>query len=159
MATTATTARKERVPHGWTPPSGKVTASASAGRNAPAAIHSPSVRWRWVSHSAPPASARKSPATGLAQVVRTAHATAERGRPRWRASSAPSANATPKPKVSRPMKRSVAVAAANHTIPQRARWPKCRPASSANSAAETTAAIAPTTRGPTSAARGGNSSE
>lgn len=57
------------------------------------------------------------------------------------------------------MKRSVAVAAANQAMPQRARAPKWRPASAANSSADATAAAAPTTRGPRSAATGGNSSE
>ena len=66
-----------------------------------------------------------------------------------------SANVTPRPKVRRPMKRSVAVAAANQSVPSHARSPKCRWASWAKSAALTTAAIAPSTRGPISAASGG----
>jgi hypothetical protein len=151
--------RNDVVPHGCTPPSGKAIDSAAAGTKAPPAVHSASVRSRCASHSAPQAMARKRPATGLASVVATASATAARGRVRWSASSAPSANATPRLNVSRPMNRSVAVARPNQIAPRCARGPKCRPTSTANSAAEATAAIAPTTRGPSAAASGGNTIE
>jgi hypothetical protein len=90
----------------------------------------------------------------VAQVPSSA---ASHGRPRWRASTEPSANVAPSPHGSRDENSSVPAANPNQSAPQRAVGPKWRRTIALKIAALASVDSAPTTSGPPSqAASGGN---
>ena len=77
--------------------------------------------------------------------------------PRSSATTAPSAGSAPKANASRPVYRSIAVAAPNSIAPSHASEPKWRRASGSNSAAVPVAASAPASCGVSSAETAGKS--
>jgi hypothetical protein len=83
-------------PNGCVPPSGKTTDITSTGPIAAAARAAAAPR-RVPIHTAPAASARNSPATGLASAVRTPMTSASAERSRENARRAPRPSANPKP--------------------------------------------------------------
>ncbi len=87
---------------------------------------------------------RYSAATGLDRAHTIASTGARTRRPRWSASAAASAKATPRAKGRRLVKSSVAEPAAKSSVPTRAsRGPQCSRASSVNAALAATVASAP----------------
>ena len=103
-----------------------------------------------------PASASNTPATGLHAAQTPARIAARSARPRFSASTAPSATLTPSANVTRPLHTSPSAATANHAAPHCALRPYTLTAARSNSAAEASTAATPTVRTPTSAASGGN---
>ena len=114
-------------------------------------------RRREASHPATPTSARNSPAIGLAREQTAARLMASVSRSRCAASRAPRPIATPSAKVSRPVKRFVALAAPNQIAPSRACEPQRGYVRRSNRTAAATAESAPTRRGPKTEASGGKS--
>ena len=152
--TTASAGQKLVATNGKLPPSGKATRRTAAGATAKAPTASGG-HPRWASHHAPAANATNAPATGLARLVTAASAQARCGRPRAAASTQARPTATPSAKVSRPVSRLVIEATANHSAAIRP--PSRSLTRRSKSQAAATALTTPTTRGPTSAASGGNS--